>query len=104
MGVAEVLTLEDLNLPVLFDERADTDSIVLVRGTVDEREYGCALRRGEILLWSVAMIFYRGTNMDDNFPWCFNHFMNSNLEAWLSVCKLEGGSPDSDVGDLPHIC
>ena len=43
VGVREIFTLEDLNLPVLLNERVDAESIVLVRDTVDEREYGCAL-------------------------------------------------------------
>ena len=25
------------------------------------------------------MVLYRGTNSDDNFPWCFDHFVISDL-------------------------
>jgi hypothetical protein len=49
LGVGEVLNLEDLNFPILLDERVDDNSIVVARGTVDEGEYGCALRRGMLL-------------------------------------------------------
>jgi hypothetical protein len=49
LGVGEVLNLEDLNFSILLDERHDADIIVVARGTVDEGEYGCGLRRGILL-------------------------------------------------------
>jgi hypothetical protein len=49
LGVGKVLKLEDLKFSILFDERQDAESIVVARGTVEEREYGCGLRRGILL-------------------------------------------------------
>ena len=33
------------------------------------------------------------TNVDNNFPLCFNHFMISDLALWTSGCELENVSP-----------
>ena len=49
LGIGEVLRLDDLKLPVLLDDSEDADRINVVRGTVDEREYGCDLRHSRML-------------------------------------------------------
>jgi hypothetical protein len=50
LGVGEVLKLEELNFPVLFDERDNGDTFVLAYGIVDKIEYACDLRRGIIIV------------------------------------------------------
>jgi hypothetical protein len=52
LGVGEVLKLEDLNFPVLLDEREDEDTIVVPRGTINKSDPGCALRCSGQILWS----------------------------------------------------
>jgi hypothetical protein len=45
LRVGEILNLEDLNFPILLDKRNDDEGVVVARGTVDEREHACGLRR-----------------------------------------------------------
>ena len=51
LRVGEVPELQDLNFPVLLDEREDRERIVLVRGTIDGGAHPCGLRHGGVL-WS----------------------------------------------------
>jgi len=46
----------------------------------------------------IAMMLHRGTNVDDNFPRRFNHFLNDDLgvDIRLSLNK-RGGSPVVDT-------
>jgi hypothetical protein len=87
VGVGEVLTLEDLNLPVLLDERDDGDRVVVIRSAIDDKGPSCGLRRADVL--DFAMILYRWTNVDDNFPRCFNQFVNDHLSVCISVLLCE---------------
>jgi len=50
LGVGEVLTTDDLELPVLLNKIDDGDSIVVVRGPENGRIHACGLFRG--YLWS----------------------------------------------------
>jgi hypothetical protein len=49
VAVWEFLTIEDLDLSFLLDERDDFDSIIVVRGTVDNGGFGCDLRYTDML-------------------------------------------------------
>ena len=51
--VGEIFTIEDLELPVLLDEREDADRIIFVGGTDDGSAHARCLRRG-YMLWSEA--------------------------------------------------
>ena len=43
LGVSEILAMEDLELPVLFDKSKDAESIVGVRGPEGGRVRACGL-------------------------------------------------------------
>jgi hypothetical protein len=51
LGVCEVLTMEDLEFPVLLDNSDDGDRFVGKRGPGDGSRHVCELRRG-YMLWS----------------------------------------------------
>jgi len=46
LGVGEILAMEDLEIPVLFDKSKDADTIVGVRGPKGGRVRACDLYRG----------------------------------------------------------
>jgi hypothetical protein len=80
IGVREVLDVENLELAILLDKGEDGDAVIPQRGTADGGPRRCELQM-------TACYNPRGhdnsvgTNVDDNFPLCFNHFEDGGLEV-----------------------
>ena len=79
LGVAEVLSMKDLKFPILLDKSEDGDRIEVESVPAGGREYTRGLSWSRIMILDDVMVLHRGTNLDDNFPRRFNHFLISDL-------------------------
>ena len=81
LGVWKLFDLINLEFTALLDNRDDDHIAVVVLSTVNNSGLECLLSRLRVRIQDAAIILRRGTNMEDNFPRCFDHLMNIDLEV-----------------------
>ena len=81
LGIRVILHIGDLEFPILLNKSEDCERIIVDLIAVDSVE------RDSMLCWSLDLTIWDdvtdtvcgGTNIEDNFPWCFDHFANIRL-------------------------
>jgi len=101
----------NLEFPVLLYQSEDVDgSTGGERDPVDGRACASCLRRGYVSLSETMRRVCRRTNVDDNFSWHFNHFVDLGLavvdispRAWDGYSVLDTYSHLCDHVQYPFI-